>query len=43
VGQKWFKMQQVAGCDSGSDLLGSMRALQELRACHSLVEYKGVD
>jgi len=43
VGLKWFKSQQVAGCDSGSDLLGSTAALQELSTYHPLVAYKGVD
>jgi len=39
VGLKWFKSQQVAGCD----LLGSTASLQELSTYHPLVEYKGVD
>ena len=43
VGLKWFKRQQVAGCDSGSDLLISTAALQVMNTYNSLVEYKGVD
>jgi hypothetical protein len=43
VGLKWFKKQQVAGCNSGNDLLGSAAALQELSTFHPLVEFIGVD